>query len=102
VTGYELDDRGSGARFPEKFRNFSLLHRVQTGSEAYQASNPVGTEGSFLGGKAGGRGEADHSPPSSAEVKECVELYLHSHLKSSWDGPLLSTGTTLLFSKISV
>jgi hypothetical protein len=23
--------------------------------------------------------EADHSPPSSAEFKECVELYLHSH-----------------------
>jgi len=22
--------------------------------------------------------EADHSPPSSAEAKECVELYLHS------------------------
>jgi hypothetical protein len=22
--------------------------------------------------------EADHSPPSSAEVKECVEVYLHS------------------------
>jgi hypothetical protein len=22
--------------------------------------------------------EADHSPPSRAEVKECVELYLHS------------------------
>jgi len=22
--------------------------------------------------------EADHSPPSSTEVKECVELYLHS------------------------
>jgi hypothetical protein len=22
--------------------------------------------------------EADHSPPSSAKVKECVELYLHS------------------------
>jgi hypothetical protein len=22
--------------------------------------------------------EADHLPPSSAEVKECVELYLHS------------------------
>jgi hypothetical protein len=32
--------------------------------------------GSFAGGKAGGR-EADHSPPSSAEVKEWVELYLH-------------------------
>jgi hypothetical protein len=24
------------------------------------------------------RCEADHSPPSSAEVKECMELYLHS------------------------
>jgi len=22
--------------------------------------------------------EADHPPPSSAEVKECVDLYLHS------------------------
>jgi hypothetical protein len=28
-------------------------------------------------------GEADHSPPSSAEVKECVELYLSSLNKSS-------------------
>jgi hypothetical protein len=25
--------------------------------------------------------EADHSPPSSAEVKECVELYLHSPMR---------------------
>jgi len=30
--------------------------------------------------------EADHSPPSSAEVKECVELYLHSPNKPSWRG----------------
>jgi hypothetical protein len=30
-----------------------------------------------LGVKRPGR-EADHSPPSSAEVKELVELYLHS------------------------
>jgi hypothetical protein len=22
--------------------------------------------------------EDDHSPPSSAEIKECVEIYLHS------------------------
>jgi hypothetical protein len=27
--------------------------------------------------------EADHSPPSIAEVKECVELYLHSPSTSS-------------------
>jgi hypothetical protein len=31
----------------------------------------------FLGVKRSGR-EADHSPPSSAEVKEWVKLYLHS------------------------
>jgi hypothetical protein len=30
--------------------------------------------------------EADHSPPSSAEVKECVELYLHSPTTPSWRG----------------
>jgi hypothetical protein len=30
-----------------------------------------------LGIQRSGR-EADHSPPSSAEVKECMELYLHS------------------------
>jgi hypothetical protein len=26
-------------------------------------------------------GEADRSPPSSAEVKECAELYLHSPIQ---------------------
>jgi hypothetical protein len=36
-----------------------------------------------LGLKRPGRA-ADHSPPSSAEVKECVELYLHSPNTSSW------------------
>jgi hypothetical protein len=30
--------------------------------------------------------EADHSPPSSAEVKERVELYLHSPNTPSWRG----------------
>jgi hypothetical protein len=33
-----------------------------------------------LGVKRPGR-EADHSPSSSAEVKECVELYLHSPIR---------------------
>jgi hypothetical protein len=28
--------------------------------------------------------EADHSPPSSVEVKEWVELYLHSPNTPSW------------------
>jgi hypothetical protein len=47
-----------------------------------------------LGVKRLGR-EADHSPPSSFEVKECVELYLHTPNTSSWRGAQLSTGTTL-------
>jgi hypothetical protein len=38
-----------------------------------------------LGLKRPGR-EDDHSPPSSAEVKECVELYLHSPNTSTWRG----------------
>jgi hypothetical protein len=37
----------------------------------------VGNEALSLGIKRPGR-EADHSSPSSAEVKECVELCLHS------------------------
>jgi hypothetical protein len=41
-----------------------------------------------LGVKRPGR-KADHSPPSSAEVKECVELYLHSPNTPSWRGAQL-------------
>jgi hypothetical protein len=49
-----------------------------------------------LGVKRQGR-EADHSLPSNAAVKECVELYLHSSNTVSWRGAQLkkSTGTTL-------
>jgi hypothetical protein len=79
ALGYGLDDRGSRVRFPAGAGNFSL-HRIQNGSGAHSASYPVGTWGSFPGGKATGR-EADHSRPSSAEVKECVELYLHSPIR---------------------
>jgi hypothetical protein len=42
----------------------------------------------FLGVKRPGR-EADHSPPSSAEVKECMELYLHSPNIPPWRGAQL-------------
>jgi len=47
-----------------------------------------------LGVKRLGR-EADHSPPSSAEVKEWVEIYLHSLNTPSCRGAYFSTGTTL-------
>jgi hypothetical protein len=42
-----------------------------------------------LGVKRPGR-EADHSTPSSAEIKECVELYLHSPNTPSWRGARLN------------
>jgi hypothetical protein len=41
-----------------------------------------------LGVKRPGR-EADHSSPSSADVKECVKLYLHSRNTPSWCGSQL-------------
>jgi hypothetical protein len=34
--------------------NFSLLHRVQTGSGTHPTSYPMGSGGSLFGGKAGG------------------------------------------------
>ena len=46
---------------------------VQAGLGAYLASCTMDT-GSFPGVKRPGRG-VDHPPPSSAEVKERVELY---------------------------
>jgi hypothetical protein len=39
--------------------------------------------------------EADHSPPSRAEVKEWVELYLHSPNAPSWRGAQLGGSTHL-------
>jgi hypothetical protein len=54
ALGYGLDDRGSRVRFPAGAGNFSLHHRVQNGSGAHPASYPMGTRGSFLGGKAAG------------------------------------------------
>jgi hypothetical protein len=41
-----------------------------------------------LGVKLPGR-EADHSPPSSDEVNECLELYFHSSNTPSWRGAQL-------------
>jgi hypothetical protein len=42
----------SGGRLVVETGNFSLHHRVQTGSGAHPDSYPIGTRGSFPGGKA--------------------------------------------------
>jgi hypothetical protein len=52
ALGYELDDTGSRVRFPAGAGNFSLHHRVQTGSGARPTSYAMGTMCSFPGGKA--------------------------------------------------
>jgi len=50
---------------------------AQTGPEAHPASCTMGT-GSFPWVRCGRGRDADPSPPSSAEVKNGVELYLYS------------------------
>jgi hypothetical protein len=55
ALGYGLDDRVSRVRFPAGAGNFSHHHRcVQNGSRAHPASYPMGTRGSFPGGKVAG------------------------------------------------
>jgi hypothetical protein len=47
ATGYGMDDRMIGVRFPLGDGNFSLQHHVQTGYGAHPVSSPMGTGGSF-------------------------------------------------------
>jgi hypothetical protein len=59
-----------GVLSPTESEYFSSKLSVQTGFGAHPASCTVGTGGSFPGGKARPGSDADHSPPSSAEVKK--------------------------------
>jgi hypothetical protein len=77
-------DWTTGVRSRTEAEDFSSSLCVQTGSGAHPASYPVGTGGSFSGGKARPGRDADHSPPSSADVKYGKELYLLSPLLPPW------------------
>ena len=68
ATGSTVRGSNPGGGEPSAF--------VQTGPGAHTAACAIGTR-SFPGVKRPGRG-VDHPPPSSAEVKERVELYLYS------------------------
>jgi len=68
VSDYGLDDRAIGVRSPAGAEDFSSSLCVQIGSGAHPASCTMGTRGPFPGAKARPGRDADHSPPSSAEV----------------------------------
>jgi hypothetical protein len=53
----------------QRRKDFSFSLCVQTGSGAHPASCTMGTEGPFPRDKAWPGREAEHSPPSSAEVE---------------------------------
>jgi hypothetical protein len=95
ALGYGLDDRGSRVRFLAGTGNFSLHHRVQNGSGAHPACYPMRTRGCFPGGKAAGAWS--WPVPSSAEVKEWVELYLHFPSTPSWRGAQLKHRDNVTF-----
>jgi hypothetical protein len=61
ATDYGLDDRMIGVRVPAGCGNFSLRHRVQTGSGSRPASYPMDTGGSFPGSKATGAWSWPHT-----------------------------------------
>jgi hypothetical protein len=63
VSDYGLDDRAIGVRSPAGTKDFSSGLCVHTGSGTHPASCTMCTRG-----KARPRRDADHSPPSSAEV----------------------------------
>jgi hypothetical protein len=74
----------SVVRIPAGTANFSLHHRVQTGSGAHPASCSVDTRGSFPVSKATGTWGW---PLTSTYCRgQCVELYLHYPNTPSWRG----------------
>jgi hypothetical protein len=68
VSHYGLDDRAIEVRSPAEARDVPSNLCVQTSSGAHPASCTMGTGGPFPWVKARPGRDADHSPPSSAEV----------------------------------
>jgi hypothetical protein len=68
----------AGVQFPAGVTDFSLFHSVQVGPGAHPASYPMVMRVSLPYLKRPER-EADHSPPSSAEVKNGEAVRPLSH-----------------------
>jgi hypothetical protein len=73
ATSYGLDDRRVGVRVPIGSRIFHL-HVVQSFSGAHPTSYPMGVKRPER--------EADHSPPTSAEVKKMWDYTSIPHMPS--------------------
>jgi hypothetical protein len=69
VSDYGLDDRAIGVRFPAEAKDFSSILCVQTDSGVHPVSCTMGPGVLSSGLKARPGRDADHSPPSSAEVE---------------------------------
>jgi hypothetical protein len=96
ATGYELKGRRTGVQFPAGPRDSALLQSVQTGSEANPVSYTMGN-GVISLRVMRQRRESDHTPPSSAVVKNgraipSLPISLHDMVLN-----YLSTGTTFTF-----
>jgi hypothetical protein len=85
VLDYRLDSQCSGVQLPAGLGIFlfTIMSRMALGLTQPPVQWVPGALS--LGVKWLGC-EADHSPPSSAKVRECMELYLHSPNKPSWRG----------------
>jgi hypothetical protein len=94
VLGYGLDDRRFQSR--QRLGIFLFTTASRPAVRPTQPPSQWVTVALFLGVKRPGR-EADHLPPSIAEVKECVELHLHSFNTPSWCGTQLKHRETFTF-----
>jgi hypothetical protein len=92
ALGYGIDGWGSRVRFPVGMGIFLFTTACRTTLGPTQPPIQWVLGAPSLGLKRLGR-EADHSPLSSTEFKEWVELYLQYPNTSLWSGAWLSTGT---------
>jgi hypothetical protein len=93
ALGYGMDDRGSRVPFPAGLGIFLFTTASRTALGPTQPPIQWVPGALSLGVKRPGR-KADHSPPSSAEVKYAWSLPPLPNT-SSWRGAWLGTGTTL-------
>jgi hypothetical protein len=87
-----MDDRGFEYR--QRLGIFLFTTASRPALESTQPPTPSVPGDFSLGVKRRGR-EVDHSPPYGAEVKECVELYLHSPIRLLAWCLVKGTGATL-------